>query len=126
VKRAFDLYLKDEANTGRVGFARLFDPRIPADAKSRDVENNRTYNKLNYLIDKVYKRAHADEGAEDAEVTKIRLSIEERRHKIQTDWIRFKKSYKSRTITVDAVEALLTTVLAELWPEKKVKDVLVA
>lgn len=118
VRKAFDLY-SESSDAGRVGFARLFDATIPEDAKSRDLASNATYNRLNYLVDKIGKTSSNPHGP--------RPTVTERRQKVQKDWTEFRKKHdKQRKVDMREVEQLVVRILAELWPEEKVKELIAA
>lgn len=117
VRKAWDLYREGD-NEGRVGFARFFDPSIPEDAKTRDLANNATYNRLNYLIDQVAK--------ERREPATPRETVEEKRKRMHRDYLSFRRRFARKPITLADVDELLKTVLAEIWTEEAIKDVLAA
>jgi hypothetical protein len=121
VKKAYDLYSQG-VNDGRVGFARLFDTTIAADAKTRDLSDNPVYNRLNYLLDKVAK---VSTGSSDT-ITTTRATVEEKREKVQEKWVAFRKAHKGKSISLADVEGLVTRILSDIWPEKVVEDVLAA
>lgn len=122
VRHAFDLY--QAVNTeGRVGFARLFDTKIPEGAKTRDLGENRTYNRLNYLIDKVAGRPA---GEDDRQERAPRLSAEERKAAMHATWLSWRRKHAKAPITIDEVEDLLKKLLAEAFSEQAAEEVIAA
>lgn len=122
VREAYDLYMKENPNGTRVAFARHFDETIAEDAKTRDLADNATYNRLNYMIDKVGKPQ--EEGDDETENT--RVPVAEKRKHMHADWVSFRRRFKAKTIVIGDVEKLLTEVLTEIWTEEAVKEVLAA
>ena len=120
IRHAFDLYSKSHTG-GRVGFARLFDATIPEEAKTRDLGDNRTYNRLNYLIDKVGKPA--PEVDPDAPP---RMSVTDRRAAMHAAWLSWRRKHATKPIPISEVESLLRNLLAELWTEEAADEVLAA
>lgn len=119
VYQAYELYKKESGTGTRVDFARHFDTTIPADAKTRDVEDNPTYNKLNYLIDKIGKPA----ANPPADPETPRLTVEEKRKAMRADWMSFRRRFANKPIELDAVSELLANILKEIWTEEAVKEV---
>lgn len=116
VRKAWELY-KEGENATRAGFARLFDSRIAEDVKTRDLADNATYNRLNYLIDQVGREGRAETPREP---------VTEKRKRIQHEWMRFRKSHAKKPIELSEVETLLAHVLAQIWNEEAVKEVIAA
>lgn len=119
IRIAWNAYAK-ESDAGRVGFARLFDDRIPEDAKTRDLADNTTYNRLNYLIDKIGK------PKEESDPEEPRVTVSEKRAKMQADYLSFKRRFAKKPIAMSDVEKLIAGMLAEIWNEEAVKEVLAA
>lgn len=112
----------------RVAFARLFDSSIVPEAKTRDLSDNRTYNRLNYLIDKVGKPQQAQIGdGGDADSGASRETVTEKRQRMQRDWAQFKRKYgRKPAVPLVEVEALVKTLLTELWAEEVVVEEVLA
>lgn len=113
VSHSFGLFKKENPNGTRVAFARYFDSKIPETATTRDLGDNATYNRLNYLLDKI---ANPNRGATD------RVSVIDRRKKMHADWLQWRRQHARKTITMDDVEDLVKSLLAELWPEETVVE----
>lgn len=122
IARVWNIYNASEEKTSRVGFARLFDTKIPDGAKTRDVENNATYNKLNYLL---YKVLPAGEGAAPAISAKQRA--ETRQRALRADWRAFEKYWDgNKEVSLDYVKAAVSKMIARFVPAKQIEKIFAA
>lgn len=117
VRAAWQLYQKQEGHQGRIGFARLFDPSIPEGKTARELWENKTFNRMNYLIDKVGRVVPEGEAAE-------RVPVKEKRVKMRRLINRFDKKHAKGTIKLEDVHELIKSLLAQIWPEEGVQEVI--
>lgn len=115
VRKAWQMYQKQEDHQGRIGLARLFDPSIPEGKTARELQSNPTYNRMNYLIDQVGKPK-----AEAAE----RVPVKAKREKMRRMISKFHKQYARKTITLADVDELVAALLAQIWTEDGVQEVI--
>lgn len=119
IGKAWGVYNVTSEVPSKIGFARLFDTSIPEHAKTRDVEDNAVYNKINYLL---YKVIPSGQG----QVPK-RVTSEERKAKreqkvlsLKNDWKGFKRKFKGSSDEVEEVQGLLEVMLRKVTSSKLV------
>lgn len=117
VHKAWVAFGKD-GGASRVEFARLFDESIAEGTKTRELASNATYNRLNYLIDKVGKPRTQDEDAETERVT-----LAEKRTKMKNDFVSFKRRFAHKAIAIADVETLIAKMLGVIWTDEAIGEV---
>lgn len=115
MRKAWELYQKQENHGGRVGLVRLLDASIPEGKTARDLFSNPTFNRMNYLIDKVGRKP-ADSSD--------RIPVAQKRKRMSKAIATFHKQFARKQITLADVDTLVATLLAEIWPENGVAEVI--
>lgn len=115
VSRAWDLFKVSQPDGTKAVFARLFDDSIPEDAKVRDLVDNSTYNRIQYLLHKVAPGGGGSRtSAKDR--TALRVKV------LRGEWKRFARGFEKAGI--EDLQAFVAHVLAEFLPETVVDKIL--
>lgn len=115
VTRAWEIYKGAEPAGTKIGFARLFDATIAEDAKGRDLGNNPTYNRIQYLLNKVGMTGERPEPADRGD------RLRKRQRAVRGEWRRFVKETRLGAAELTAVRGLVVSLLVQFMPEEKVR-----
>lgn len=115
VSRAWEIYKGAEPAGTKIGFARLLDTTIPEDAKTRDLGDNPTYNRIQYLLNKVGTTGERPEAPDREE------RLKKRQRALRGEWRRWVKSARLGAAELNSVRGLVVSLLGQFMPAENVK-----
>ncbi len=119
MSQVYDLYKAENPEGTKIKFARYFDPGIKEDARMRDIMDNATYNRINYLLNKVATRtANGTPQVSPAERAKQRVTT------LRRNWRAWLKTAEDGAIPVEDVKAIVYKMLIVVLPESTVEQIL--
>lgn len=117
ISAAWSIFKGTEGAT-KVAFARYFDSTIPADAVTRDVVGNATFNRIQYLLHKVIPAGEGTNTMSAAERSK------QREKDLRREWKAFVRKYKQENVELAEIQEAVTRLLRVFMTESAVERVI--